>query len=115
MEHLPGDFPGFIAALDGVVNSYSDEPRKFSASQVPSFVALAVEGFTVCFVLKERSFLSPLLLLCPKTFEALPHESLYSSSSSYLPFANSPTIIFSVVGASGVVCAAATMLVFSKQ
>ena len=92
-----GEFsPAFVVVLAGVVNSYSYEPRKFSASQVPSFVALAVKGFTVCFVLKECCFLSPLLLLCPKTFEALPHESLYSSSSSYIPLANSPTIIFLV-------------------
>ena len=107
MEHLLGDFHGFVAILAGVVNSHSYEPRKFSASQVPSFVALVVKGSNVCFVLYECCFLSPLLLLCPKTFEALPHESLYSSSSSYIPLANSPTIIFGVVGVSGAVCAAA--------
>ena len=70
-------------------------------------VALVVKGSNVCFVLYECCSISPLLLLCPKTFEALAHESLYSSSSSYLPLANSPTIIFGVVGVLGVDCVAA--------
>ena len=38
VEHLLEFFsPAFVVVLVGVVNSYSDEPRKFSASQVPSF------------------------------------------------------------------------------
>ena len=37
-----------------------------------------------------------------------------STSNSYLPLVNSLKVVFVVVGASGVVCAAARMLVFAK-
>ena len=39
-------FGGFLFAVARVLGNFS--PRKF-----PSFVALAVKGFTVCFVLKR--------------------------------------------------------------
>ena len=65
--------------------------------------------------LKECCFLSPLLVLCSKTFEALPHEYLLRSSNSYLTLLVKPLVFFGVVGESGVVCAAARMLVFASQ
>ena len=37
------------------------------SSHVPSFVALVVKGFYVCFVLYECCFLSPLLVLVEKS------------------------------------------------
>ena len=60
MEISHEDSAPLLLAVARVLGDFS--PRKF-----PSFVALAVRGFAVCFVLKECCFLSPLLLLVEKS------------------------------------------------